>query len=91
MRSIGSVTVKGVNDAPAITELNSNHDQPCAGADSSVVSISGSLTDVDLSDTHTVTVDWGDGSPLESLTVDQLADTFTGDHAWRDHRRRRQR
>ena len=57
-----TVTITGTNDAPTITSLNSDHGQPCNSAEEGKVWIDGSFFDIDLSDLHTVTVDWGDGS-----------------------------
>jgi Concanavalin A-like lectin/glucanases superfamily/Bacterial Ig domain/RTX calcium-binding nonapeptide repeat (4 copies)/Bacterial cadherin-like domain len=76
------ITVNGTNDDPVITELNSDHDEPCGSAADGEVLINGSFSDADLSDTQTVTVDWGDGSAIETLIVDQFADTFAGDHTY---------
>ncbi len=44
------------------------------------VSLAGAFQDAGVLDTHKVTVDWGDGSPMETLSVDQAADTFAGSH-----------
>jgi hypothetical protein len=46
------------------------------------VTVTGKFSDVGITDTHTVWVNWGDGSPLESVSVSQLADTFSGQHRY---------
>ncbi len=46
-----------------------------------------SFTDQETTQTHTATIDWGDGSALESGTVSQsngLAGTVTGSHVYAD-------
>ncbi|MCP4787207.1 MAG: hypothetical protein GY903_12325, partial [Fuerstiella sp.] len=76
-----AISITGVNDAPAIASLSSSHDKPSNSSADSLVSIDGVFSDVDLSDTHVVTVDWGDASGLETLSsVNQVADTFAADH-----------
>jgi hypothetical protein len=66
------------NVAPTVASVSStNADVENASGDGSV-SVSGSFSDPGL-DTHTVTVNWGDGTS-EDVSVDQTADSFTGDH-----------
>ena len=47
-------------------------------------SLSGVFDDADLADTHSVTVDWGDGtaSVLTSSEIDQSGDTFSTAHTY---------
>ena len=33
-------------------------------------------------DTHVVTINWGDGSPPQTATVDELRQTFAGSHQY---------
>ncbi|MFT4556707.1 MAG: hypothetical protein ACI92S_002057, partial [Planctomycetaceae bacterium] len=66
------------NVAPMISILTSSNGDLANKSDTGVVSIDGSFFDPGL-DTHTVSVDWGDGS-VESVSVDQLADVFSGQH-----------
>lgn len=68
------------NVAPHLHEISSNHDMPCESSADGVVSVSGSFGDPGR-DTHTVSVNWGDGT-IEQLAVDQLNDTFAGQHAY---------
>ena len=84
------VTIIGTNDAPVVDDLSSDHDSTCNSSADGAVAINGAFSDVDLFDTHTVTVDWGDGSDPdqdniigETLTgVDQSNDTFEGSHTY---------
>jgi hypothetical protein len=53
--------------------------------DSSVdgrVTISGGFVDPGVLDTRAVVIDWGDGTPLDAVVVDQAADSFGGSHAY---------
>lgn len=68
------------NVAPTVVSVSStNADVENASGDGNV-SVSGSFSDPGL-DTHTVTVNWGDGTS-EDVSVDQTADSFTGDHEY---------
>ena len=40
------------------------------------------FSDVGTLDEHAVAVNWDDGSPVELISVDQLADTFAGSHTY---------
>jgi len=79
------------NVAPAIIDLSSSNPTPCSSSDDGQVSIVGAFSDpAGSSDTHTVAIDWGDGSdpdgdgePGEILTmVDQLNDRFDAVHRY---------
>ncbi len=72
------------NDPPVITELTSSNPDAENKSDDGVVSISGLFDDINVSDVHVVTVDWGDGSALESITVDQVAHLFAATHTYSD-------
>lgn len=63
------------NSPPVITSVTATD-----GGFSGNVSLSGAFTDTGVLDTHTVVVNWGDGSALETISVDQLNDTFAGNH-----------
>lgn len=73
------------NTAPEIISLTApDFDNKGASGDS--ITLSGSFSDPDLLDTHTVTVDWGNGD-VETLTagqVDQNADTFSANYVYDD-------
>ncbi|MEM8945533.1 MAG: PKD domain-containing protein [Planctomycetota bacterium] len=47
----------------------------------------GAFTDVGTRDTHTATVDWGDGSPVETVTVNQSEGfgSLSGSHIYADN------
>src|SRR5690606_25196896 len=49
-----------------------------------LVEVSVAFTDTGSQDTHTCTIDYGDGSAPEDGTVDQAAGTCTGQHTYRD-------
>ena len=69
--------------APSITSLNSSNADLENKSDDGIVNVDGSFFEVAGSlDTHTATVNWGDSPATESLTVNQLADTFSGGHTY---------
>ena len=75
-----TVSVVAVNDAPSIIDL--------IVSDSSIseneyVTLSGSFSDPEAGDTHTVLVDWGDGQ-TSAATVDPSSRTFTATHQYLD-------
>jgi VCBS repeat-containing protein len=81
-----TITVTAVNDAPVITDFSS----PLApNAVNTSVSASGTFKDVDLGDTppdsHTGTIDWGDGSALSAVTIASgsgVTRSFSGSHTY---------
>ncbi len=79
-----TVVVEGRNDQPVITGLESNHENACLSATDGQVTIGGTFADVDVSDTHVITVDWGDGlsETLPGSFVDQAGDSFSAMHAY---------
>ena len=80
--AIVTVTITGANDAPYFVQVNSSNDNLAMTSDDGHVSVNGWFADVDLSDAHTVTVDWGDGTTVEAVTVDQLNDQFNANHLY---------
>ena len=72
------------NDPPVITGLTSSSADIANKSNDGVVTVNGTFEDVNLADVHLVTVDWGDGSALESIAVDQLANSFNGTHSYND-------
>jgi hypothetical protein len=68
------ITVNAINNAPQITSLTSSHEIPCQnGTMDAPVSIDGTFFDVDTSDTHTVTVDWGEvGGETETFDATEV-------------------
>jgi hypothetical protein len=63
----GTVTVE--NTPPTVAALSGFPNDPIQIG--STVTATGSFTDNGADDTHTATIDWGDGSPLELVSVDQ--------------------
>lgn len=76
--STASFDITVTNVAPIVTAATSSNPDPAHRSEDGTVSLSGAFTDVAL-DTHSVTVDWGDGA-TQTVDVDQLADTFAGTH-----------
>ena len=70
-------TIK-TNVAPTLTSVTSNHDECCNSSANGTVSVNGAFTDSGL-DTHTVTVNWGDGT-VGNVSVNQFNHTFLGSH-----------
>lgn len=66
------------NVAPTVDSVSSTNSDVDNASEDGSVSVSGSLSDPGL-DTHTVTVNWGDGTS-ENVSVDQTADSFAGVH-----------
>ncbi|WP_339744496.1 cadherin domain-containing protein [uncultured Rubinisphaera sp.] len=81
--STAQTTLTINNIAPNITTLNSSNSDLEDISESGYVTLDGSFFDPALNaDTHTVMVDWGDGSAIESISVDQLNDSFAGGHQY---------
>ena len=57
-----------------------------AASEGGLVSILGSFADPGLLDTHTATIDWGDGTPIQSMQVHEAsgAGTVFASHAYAD-------
>jgi uncharacterized repeat protein (TIGR01451 family) len=72
-----SITVKPVNDAPANVVVNSD-----TLDENDVYDLSGSFTDSDSGDSHTVTINWGDGSTTVIPSFAGL--TFAASHQYLD-------
>ena len=53
------------NTAPSITSIG----LPATGTEGQIISVPIAFTDPDVLDTHTVTVNWGDGSPAQTTTL----------------------
>ena len=77
---VGSDTlIVDVQDAPVVS---AGGDQ--AATEGSSVTLSATFVDA-ASDTHTASIDWGDGSPVEAGNVDQGPDTVGGSHVYADN------
>ena len=88
-QAVGTIQNDDVNDAPEITSIVSDATLSAKGVANdpdNPVTVSGEFFDVDTSDTHTVTVDWGDGSAPEAMTVTEVEPTqsgsFSGSHVY---------
>jgi hypothetical protein len=68
------------NESPMITGLSSSHPTPALCSLDGEVAIAGGFTDAGGADVHTVTVNWGDSTVVETLSVDQLNGAFSGGH-----------
>ncbi len=77
-----TVTVTGKNDVPVIERLESSAPKPCQASTNGTVTLSGKFLDPDVSNTPKVTVDWGDGSAVETLSNVQNDGTFSATHAY---------
>ncbi len=85
-----TATSQGFSDTAAITVTPSTNTAPVVtvdpipdSAEGAGVSVSARFSD-DAGDTHTATIDWGDGSPIQAGTVDDTARTVTGSHVYAD-------
>jgi PKD repeat protein len=74
-----AVTVNNVD--PTISNLVVDPFDSCGTLVNQSVSLSASFDDDGLLDTHTATIDWGDGN-VTSGSVDQMAGTVTANHAY---------
>jgi ELWxxDGT repeat protein len=76
-----AVTVTNV--APVVTSLANS--SPCCGQadENEGVTLSATFTDVGTLDTHTSTIDWGDGSTTDGIVVESGgAGSVSGSHAY---------
>ena len=83
MHTSTSFNLAVTNLPPAITALSSSSPTAVQASSNGQVTITGSFSDPGTLDTHTVTVNWGDGTPVQTLTsVDQLHGLFSGAHTY---------
>lgn len=76
----GTKTVVVVNLNPELTLSTL-----VQSSDGATVQLAGTFADVGTRDTHTGTIDWGDGTVVP-LTVDQIAGAVVGSHTYSDIR-----
>src|SRR6266566_4730623 len=74
-----SVSVHQANQAPSIASLNLT-----TGAEGGSSSLALTFADADAADTHTVSVDWGDGATSDSGTLASTVSTFGASHVYAD-------
>nr|NIM51703.1 hypothetical protein [Gemmatimonadales bacterium]NIR02135.1 hypothetical protein [Gemmatimonadales bacterium] len=77
----GSATPDPSNTPPIVTAGGD-----ASGDEGTTVNLAATFTDADVDDTHTATIDWGDGSPLEPGTVTEAggSGTVDGSHVYAD-------
>lgn len=74
-----TATVNITNVAPTIDSIGVT----ASATEGETVTVSGAFTDVGILDTHTIEVDWGDGSLVPGTVVQGAGSgTFTADHAY---------
>ena len=73
------------NSAPVISSL-SLPGWSDKGREGNAISLTGNFTDGDPADTHSATVQWGDGSPTQSLAISESGGigTMNGTHVYVD-------
>lgn len=79
-----SPNVRVNNVDPVIQTFSSDATFDDKAEEGEPVTVTGAFTDIGVLDTHEAVVDWGDGSPLQSITLNQGAGngTFTGMHPY---------
>jgi hypothetical protein len=77
------VTITGENDAPVNNGVLSSNATVNNASASGIITLSGSFSDIETSDTHVATVNWGDGT-VTTVFVNQLADTLAGSHTYQN-------
>jgi VCBS repeat-containing protein len=76
------ITVIGANDAPQLEDL-----PPALAVDENGTAVlSGEFSDADADDTFSLSVDWGDGSPVETFPYEAGASAFSLAHRYLDDR-----
>ena len=78
-----SFTLVVTDVPPVITSLSSSNPTVAYASSDGQVAITGTFVNPGLLDTQTVTVDWGDGTAVGTLTsVDQVHGLFSGSHTY---------
>jgi hypothetical protein len=78
---VSNLTAVVTNAAPNVTALSAT---PGAITESSSVTLSGTIADAGVRDTHTVLVNWGDGSSTSTLNLAVGETSFAVNHAYVD-------
>jgi uncharacterized repeat protein (TIGR01451 family) len=74
-----TITVNPINDAPAnVVVIGDTIDE------NDVADLSGSFSDGDSGDSHTVTINWGDGSTDSVISLGSGVTTFSASHPYLD-------
>lgn len=69
-----TVAVNPVNDAPVVSALTLDRTAIDEGQS---VNLTGRITDVDAGDSHTLTIDWGDGTSSDNVAFDSVTGLFS--------------
>jgi hypothetical protein len=79
----GSTTTTITNVAPILASVSNS--SPCCGdaQEGEAVTVTGSFTDVGTLDTHSATIDWGDGNTTDAAITESGGNgSLTGSHAY---------
>ena len=77
-----SFTLNLPDNPPEITDLSSDHSTIATASADGTVTVTGTFTDLDVNDTHTVTLDWGDGT-VETLPAEAVTNmSFSASHEY---------
>jgi hypothetical protein len=86
LSDVSTAIIRLTNVAPTIDTLTSSNPDPMQKSADGMVSVGGTFADpAGPLDTHTVAVDWGDGTPSDTLpasSVDQASDSFSHVHTY---------
>jgi Ca2+-binding RTX toxin-like protein/6-phosphogluconolactonase (cycloisomerase 2 family)/PKD repeat protein len=77
----GTLSIEVKNSAPEITMVTSSACEVGDTKPGNLVILSGLFADLGSMDTHTVSVDWDDGT-VSATVVDEAADSFFGTHIY---------
>ncbi|MDC0936029.1 PKD domain-containing protein [Pirellulales bacterium] len=80
----GFTTVRVLNVAPEVTEFTSDAASEETKSIDKHITVTGSVDDVGVLDTHVVNIEWGDGTISEGVPVDPATRTFTADYEYID-------
>jgi VCBS repeat-containing protein len=75
------ITVNAVNDVPSSVTVSPS---VASISENGSTTVSGSFTDPDVGQAHTVTIDWGDGSTPTSIPLAAGTFTFSSSHQYLD-------
>ncbi|MCC9599430.1 PKD domain-containing protein [Stieleria sp. JC731] len=84
--NLGGEYVLHVNHAPVLDAIVGSQGLDSPAQTGLLTSVTASFADQNLDDTHTATVDWGDGTGAQAATVDGIrgGGQVTGQHAYAD-------
>lgn len=78
-------TIMVTNVDPVITGFSNSSPNPCGAAEGEAITVSGAFSDVGTADTHTATIDWGDGT-TSAATIAEAggSGSIAGSHIYAD-------